>query len=757
MGSFLSIQSGEKQRRSNRLSKPPSTFTSRSPSCRSPLQTSGASSPVAPKVAPWQEYSTTTSSPIRSWDLESKGQRPQSVPSVSLRTEALWTGTSETRKSPPMSREPNELRLHSDTSNTPGPLCRRASFQPTTSTAFRSTTLRSESGQLRRSYSVHSPPHSTRGAIHQSSLEEATSSNTHFMVDSPGFSLIRRRSLLTRPGIATRRSVRDSSRRCPSPIGQELGFSFNHTDEPKQPSQWPLTSCVDSVLQHTTPLAQFRPPTPSDFEYTHLGTLKLGSLRVVNGSASPCPSDRSRLRPYSPTPEASTAHMTELRRSRDHLAHVDPPGVAALDRRDHRSVIENSWDPETVPMPMYNNPEGSSNVPSSDTRNMSGLSKSKPSTSILQIPSFPDVIGHEDFPASPFSFEKSPTITIPHGFYVKEMEDEGVSVSDDEKALGFGRKASRKGSHPNRLSHSHRKVDSGYSSATSVRSLQDNRTRDSIDSQESAQRPPSHRRFTLGGSREPEMCNVRGHSGPGNQLPMDRHLSLQGPRIGPRCDSHGRPTNMFTMCHETPSLPAAGRPRSLSLTSPQDSSRTVSFSRYCNQLRHSGTASSGTSPPSAHRPVPTTIQTTDNIISNNHRYEGLTTRTVEPSNVIGQKELKTTNQGKPGADLESDQPHKSNLRRSKSAKKLVKKTPNAVHDQDPQTIGANAAVQCLEAEIVALLTPPSQLPVKNVDVHPESLRGRARSRAIDFERRMTVKQQKHPSIKVAAPPPSLYH
>ncbi|ODH47362.1 hypothetical protein GX48_06534 [Paracoccidioides brasiliensis] len=50
---------------------------------------------------------------------------------------------------------------------------------------------------------------------------------------------------------------------------------------------------ADTVfLYEMTRSAPLRASTPSDLEYSHLGRLKLGSLRVVNGSASPAPSDR---------------------------------------------------------------------------------------------------------------------------------------------------------------------------------------------------------------------------------------------------------------------------------------------------------------------------------------------------------------------------------------------------------------------------------------------------------------------------------
>ncbi|PGH07618.1 hypothetical protein GX51_01626 [Blastomyces parvus] len=53
------------------------------------------------------------------------------------------------------------------------------------------------------------------------------------------------------------------------------------------------TSTDTLFLYEMTRSSPLRASTPSDLEYSHLGRLKLGSLRVVNGSSSPAPSDRT--------------------------------------------------------------------------------------------------------------------------------------------------------------------------------------------------------------------------------------------------------------------------------------------------------------------------------------------------------------------------------------------------------------------------------------------------------------------------------
>ncbi|OGM40861.1 hypothetical protein ABOM_010752 [Aspergillus bombycis] len=747
MGSFLSIQSGNKQRRPNRLSKPPSTFTSRSASCRSPHQTSGVDSPVAPNRAPWQDSSTVASVSISSPDPKSNDRRSQSILSVSLQSETPWTGINRPGKRQPVPGEPNHVRLDTSHSGVPGPLCRRASFQPSREPDTLHSAPRSPSdqpGPPRRSYSVHSAAQGTRSAIHQSSLEEAASSNTHFMIDSPGFSLIRRRSLLTRPGIATRRSVRGVAQRCPSPIGQELGFSPSCTGESPQLFQWPPIDCEDPVLQHTNPLAEVRPPTPGDFGYTHLGALKLGSLRVVNGSASPCPSDRSRLRPSSPAEETSAVHTTELRWSREYLTQNDPSGMvtsSSLDMGDHQSGPEVIWGPVAAPVSEYTSDDGPNGI-SSNNGYVPNLFRSKPPTSTVQIPPFPDVTRYEDFPASPFSFEKSPIIATSHNLYAKEAEDEAIYVSDDETPLEFKRETSQEVPCPRRMSHSHRKVDSGYSSAASVRSLQDSRTRASVDSQESTQRPPGYRRFTLGGSKSIELCNIENHLELSQQLPINRHLNLQGPRMSPSGVPRGWSTDRATMCHEAPQISVGGRPRSLSFTS-QHPGHTISLSRYCTQLRHLEAPSSGVSLPSKHIPDTAAIQAADDTISAVQPCESFASYNSRFS-YDRETGLENSNQRKIDAGINADQSYMFNSCRSKSEKSIVKKTLNVAYKQNPQAIVANADIRHLESEIETLVAPTSQRPERAVDVgcvYSESLRGRARSRTLDIERRMSAKQQ----------------
>ncbi|KAL8999275.1 MAG: hypothetical protein Q9169_001820 [Polycauliona sp. 2 TL-2023] len=95
---------------------------------------------------------------------------------------------------------------------------------------------------------------------------------------------IRRRSLYT-PGIATR-SPEDILRKQPPPESIKSQVDRDYYYNPALPDSSPLSR-----------LANLRSPqngrsTPSELDYSHLGALQLGTLRVTNGTASPVPRER---------------------------------------------------------------------------------------------------------------------------------------------------------------------------------------------------------------------------------------------------------------------------------------------------------------------------------------------------------------------------------------------------------------------------------------------------------------------------------
>ncbi|KAL8908748.1 MAG: hypothetical protein Q9207_000605 [Kuettlingeria erythrocarpa] len=96
---------------------------------------------------------------------------------------------------------------------------------------------------------------------------------------------IRRRSLYT-PGIATR-SPQDILRKPPVPTTVISQAERDYYYNPTMPESSPL-----SLLALLRASNNGR-STPSELDYTHLGAMKLGTLRVTNGAASPIPQDRN--------------------------------------------------------------------------------------------------------------------------------------------------------------------------------------------------------------------------------------------------------------------------------------------------------------------------------------------------------------------------------------------------------------------------------------------------------------------------------
>lgn len=294
---------------------------------------------------------------------------------------------------------------------------RRASYQPGTLGNYSQISL---AEQPKRANSIQAPPSQRhRSVIYEDFFEDATSSNTAFLVGNQRFSLTRRRSLLTRPGVATRRT-NSAIRRVPSPIGEPEAPTDDLMES--QRLQGPLHSRQRLSEPISSTPSPARAMSPADSKYTQLGALKLGSLRVVNGAASPCPSERIPLGG----------------------AHASGPGLG-----------------------------------------LKGVGDLPPRQSTLEIPSVSDVRKADDAPGSPFSFEKSPVVAVPpqsKSLFHGDSEDEGIAMCDDgsfqleQNAMDAGTERS--------VPHSLNKSDSGYSSATSVRSLQQ-RARASFDSQSS--------------------------------------------------------------------------------------------------------------------------------------------------------------------------------------------------------------------------------------------------------------------------------
>lgn len=103
---------------------------------------------------------------------------------------------------------------------------------------------------------------------------------------------IRRRSLLT-PGIATR-VPNDILRKPPQPENVYEKVDRDYYYNPRLSDSSPLARLAALGIGEGSQVAPvMRTATPTFSEYGHLGGLKLGTLRITNGAASPVPSDRT--------------------------------------------------------------------------------------------------------------------------------------------------------------------------------------------------------------------------------------------------------------------------------------------------------------------------------------------------------------------------------------------------------------------------------------------------------------------------------
>lgn len=155
------------------------------------------------------------------------------------------------------------------------------------------------------------------------------------LVYSRSSSLTRRRSLIQTPGVATRNSPVEGRRR-----------TWNSWRAPKleadEEAKWQVTpkgispptrvsilKAAEEAHHTPTPRAQ----TPSDMDYSHLGSLQLGTLMVTNGPPSPAPSTKITKQKSTPT-EQDYFSTTEagssplLLRTGERRGHVKSKSVA---------------------------------------------------------------------------------------------------------------------------------------------------------------------------------------------------------------------------------------------------------------------------------------------------------------------------------------------------------------------------------------------------------------------------------------------
>ncbi|KAL4875575.1 hypothetical protein BJY04DRAFT_162033 [Aspergillus karnatakaensis] len=591
MGSSLSLQSRDKRRRSNRLSKPPQNqATLGSPSLRPSHQPVDQALSLPPTPTAWQDPWTGSAATVDGDNIVSSNVRSQSFSFGPLRHQT-WShhGSLATRRNTQITAD---ACPQSPTSSAPSPerrssFYKRASFQPSATATYQPTTLQSNPqtpliGPPKRSYSVHCPPKKPSNSAQRLTLERFSSFNPHSKMNDQGPVPIRRRSLLMRPGVATRTATRDITPTLHS--GPCLnGITSPNPPYPHDCYRPPLLTHENILLNGIEPFPQLRPPTPSDFGYSHLGTLQLGSLRVVNGSASPCSSDRTRLgHAGSPLPDATVNISNPMNPSYSvdfgecAPRPVSPSGLSVY--ANYQSIISDSTDSTKFDHIMENRHIESVPPARETCRQRQTPARSDIPATMLSIPAVSTVGDAFDFPASPFSFENSPTFTSGHRMKgLREVDDEGISVCAEENTIiAADNKVPERHVSYSSCASSHRKVDSGYSSATSHRT--------SIDSHASLRRSPGFRKFALERSfTATELCNW---NVPGNQSALVRRLSFQNQR-------HivcSRPTSMSETHPLRPQAQANGRLRGSSLPVSGSSGRPSIPPFYCAQLRSTNLA-----------------------------------------------------------------------------------------------------------------------------------------------------------------------
>ncbi|PGH34418.1 hypothetical protein GX50_02786 [[Emmonsia] crescens] len=269
------------------------------------------------------------------------------------------------------------------------------------------------------------------------------------------------------------------------------------------------TSADTFFLYEMTRSSPLRASTPSDLEYSHLGRLKLGSLRVVNGSASPAPSDRVpmsvRRQSFSDMKSVHLDHRnsTDLLRSRSrdwvdaysstnlqqtsysHNSHLEPSPsrlrTPRIDRSQSPLRLEYGEPLETPPAEKHD-----SGLP------VFRLSWPKNPEAFLGISSIPGSTNDQPLDlgasASPAPHESNQVLlstSKANEFDDALFEDEGVEIvagkneptehkCNDELNRGRSMESSTRNSTGpvrGRKVYPLTKADSGYSSASSNRSL----------------------------------------------------------------------------------------------------------------------------------------------------------------------------------------------------------------------------------------------------------------------------------------------
>ncbi|KAJ9222583.1 hypothetical protein DTO027B5_7710 [Paecilomyces variotii] len=505
----------QQRRPSNRLSKPP-----RSNSSSSAMKANVSNTEAPRREAPldWRDPWMRNSAPDIVLDSASDNnnnderghRRVQSFPSYSV---VSFDAPPRT----PVDRGNRSWSYIGDAA-APSRQLSRSSSQASNFSVRRSSVAEPSRSRMPPPQRIHSyqfEPQDIEHAIQERPAEEAKYHQDFSSVDAHRFSLIRRKSLLT-PGLATREPEAGYRHSYSEPLLNASSCSV----EASRTSQWPLYE-PEYLSQ---PIGAC---SPNEHEYSQLGTLRFGSLRVVNGTSSPSSSDRS-LR-QGPTPPAKRPgdRSSESSRSRDEYRKSDTrfPRFDQDADEQPKSPPNGSSRAEPKARPAAE-PESSG---SSTPRNRHQKTVSSP-PSLLRISSQlaeGKAAEKDEVPDSPFSFEKSPALpTLPRhsALFPAQVEDEGIHLTDsDISTPGTSRSkldwtassdpAIPDGMRRMRRSRTGDKPDSGYSSTTSIWSIPEPTKRDSFSSQ-TLQHYPYWRSsgISVGGPRE---------KGPDDTLPTN--------------------------------------------------------------------------------------------------------------------------------------------------------------------------------------------------------------------------------------------
>lgn len=169
--------------------------------------------------------------------------------------------------------------------------------------------------------------------------------------DEPIYPPTRRSSF--QPGMATR-PIDKSSQACPVPEPatpvEERHYAVNPTTEAFQ--EHPKETELDEE-EWKPPPPMIRTETPAGLDYTHLGGLRLGSLHIVNGRASPAPSELSKLfktsRPVDARRDVSSDYAESICDADDQTSQL--PRKTPLGRTVSMSSLYTTHDPQQEASP----------------------------------------------------------------------------------------------------------------------------------------------------------------------------------------------------------------------------------------------------------------------------------------------------------------------------------------------------------------------------------------------------------------------